>query len=378
MGDRLAQGEAPEDIINSYLKIPSKPAKSAPSPPESPPKPLSKPHEIDFKIPNESEQKLAEYMKQYQVSAEIANTTVRQKDKEFKKKGKEDLVKAYEEQGKYTGNITGGEKGDSKIKHEVEKMTPITDLEFLQNPGLVFNPTDFQASLLDLTPEERQHLRYELKRDDENAAKAKKIREKIEQKREIRDKYKEFKLNLHKDDLTDQAPDAVKIHTEQNAQKVLNSILNSPKMSIKMGVLKDNFISVLRVQSNSALSLFMVFFNVINPEIERNPSEIDSKSALRESIRRKLVHSRGFIASLLVREMGLKYAPELRFVPYVVGGPAKQVVDKEVLKGIEGNSQLMWDVAEMEDGKWVTPRMPGKYTVRKVKERLEKGKKKAE
>jgi ribosome-binding factor A len=250
----------------------------------------------------------------------------------------------------------------------VDKGKPPTDLEILQNPELAVDPTEFQTVILDLAESEKTHMRYEMLREEKLERKYKKIREKIQEKREIRDKYKEFKLDLHKEDAIDRPPDAVQMSTQSNAQTILSEILNSPKMGIQVGILQGCFISVLRVQSNAAMSVLTVFYTVIKPEIERKPGFSEEKKQLRESVRRKLIHSKGFIASQLVRQMGLKFAPELRFIPYVVGAPAKQVVDPEVLKEVEGNSELIWQLAEMEDQKLMTPRMPGKYVGKRVRD----------
>jgi len=374
VGDRLATGESAEEIVDSFVKREQKSSEKGKIPrgfqassPE-PEKPVAKPEEIKFQIPAEAEQKLAQYMKQYQVSAHIQDTAAKKKDRDFKNKGKEDLIKAFEAQGKHTGPLTGGEKGDSRIKHEVDKGKPPTDLEVLQNPAFAANPTAFQSVILELSKPERTHLRYELIREAKDEAKSKKIREKIEEKRGIRDKYREFKLDLHPEDAIDKPPDAVRLSTQTNAEAVLGEILNSPKMGVRMGIMQGCFVSVLRVQSNSAMSVFTVFFTVIKPEIEQKPGLTEEKKQLRESVRRKLIHSKGFISSELVHRMGLKFAPELRFIPYVLGAPAKQVVEPTVLEEIEGNSELIWQLAEMEDQKLMTPRLPGKYVARRYKE----------
>lgn len=374
VGDRLATGESAEEIVDSFVKREQKSSEKTdiprgfqPSSPK-PEKPVAKPEEIEFPVPAEAEQKLAQYMKQYQVSAHIQDTAAKKKDRDFKNKGKEDLIKAFQAQGKDTTQITGGEKGDSRIKHEVDKGKPPTDLEVLQNPELALNPTAYQSVILDLSKPERTHLRYELLREAKQEAKSKKIREKIEEKRGIRDKYREFKLDLHPEDAKERPPDAVKLSTQTNAHTVLGEILNSPKMGIQVGILQGCFISVLRVQSNASMSVLTVFFTVVKPEIEHKPGFTEEKNQLRESIRRKLIHSKGYIASELVHRMGLKFAPELRFIPYVIGAPAKQVVEPAVLQEIEGDSELIWQLAEMEDQKLMTPRLPGKYVTRRYRD----------
>lgn len=375
IGDRLAKGESPEEIVDSFVQRETKSMKNTQIPKgfkanstEKKEKPVEKPEEIQFPISSEAEQKLAQYMKQYQVSAHIQDTAAKTRDSDFKSKGKADLIKAYEAQGKHTGPITGGEKGDRSIKHEVDKGKPPTDLEILQNPHLAVNPTEFQIAMLDLADTEKTHLRYEMLREEKIERKYQKIREKIQEKREIRDKYKEFKLDLHKEDAMDRLPDAMQMSTQSNAQAILSEILNSQKMGIQAGILQGCFISVLRVQSNAAMSVLTVFYTVLKPEIEQKPGFSEEKKQLRESVRRKLIHSKGFIASQLVHQMGLKFAPELRFIPYVVGAPAKQVVDPDVLKEVEGNSELIWQLAEMEDQKLMTPRTPGKYVVKRVRD----------
>ena len=74
-----------------------------------------------------------------------------------------------------------------------------------------------------------------------------------------------------------------------------------------------------------SMSAITVFFDVAFPDLLVSPNFEEEKERL-EKIRRKLIHSAPYLRGKLTQVAGLKYAPELRFIPYKLGGSSSQVL----------------------------------------------------
>ena len=84
----------------------------------------------------------------------------------------------------------------------------------------------------------------------------------------------------------------------------------------------EGLLNVTKVFLSPSLSVVTVLFDVtfLNQKIS-----IDDQRSKIEAVRRKIIHSIPYLRGRLTQEAGLKYAPELRFFPYRLGGSTTQI-----------------------------------------------------
>jgi hypothetical protein len=144
-------------------------------------------------------------------------------------------------------------------------------------------------------------------------------REKIEEKRKIRAAYKSFKIDIHPDDREDMETEVIDGFLNEAKRRctvALNDLIQKDSQRWTEGVLKRHRVIVHSVDMNPSMSLCYAFFEVYG---ENMTEPVDPE--IQEAIRRRLIHSVPFFRGKLVQNAKLKYAPDLRFVPYKFGMP---------------------------------------------------------
>ena len=74
-----------------------------------------------------------------------------------------------------------------------------------------------------------------------------------------------------------------------------------------------------------SLSVLTVFFDVYYHDLALTSNYAEEKERL-EQVKRKLIHSEPYIKGKLTKTAGLRYAPDIKFVPYKFGGSPLQAI----------------------------------------------------
>lgn len=122
-------------------------------------------------------------------------------------------------------------------------------------------------------------------------------------------------------------------------------------------VLQGGIIVIHDIKVSKSLSVITVFFEVTFLDLIKEP-DFNREKVRIEEVKKKLVHAEPFLRGKLTQLAGLKYAPELRFIPYKLGGSQKQAI-----VGIEDNSQVLSRMADKEPeemGDILDPKAPSK------------------
>jgi ribosome-binding factor A len=119
------------------------------------------------------------------------------------------------------------------------------------------------------------------------------------------------------------------IRSSNYISKCLESILNDRQQSeiylvISANILQDGYININKVVCSPTMSVVTVLFDVLFLNQLADSFEKDKQKL--EEVRRKLVHAAPYFRGKLTQEAGLKYAPELRFIPFKLGGSPLQVI----------------------------------------------------
>ncbi|CAG9327535.1 unnamed protein product [Blepharisma stoltei] len=220
----------------------------------------------------------------------------------------------------------------------------------------------------DLDPGLKKHFAQKSLNDKKMLVKHLQQLDKIQLKRQIRDLYKKFKIETRDEN----EPKKVDIYIEsaqRNVKRWLEKILNTDKRVFTGEVFQNGFIEVFKVNLSPSMSVCTIFFDMFFPSISNRVDDPKRKEAI-ETVRRKLIHSSPYLRSKLTNCVGLKYAPELRWIPWTIGADQSQILngvpDEETI-----NRNLL--TAKGEELKLITePKLPGRNAVKNAKKRMKK------
>mgnify|MGYP000400181872 FL=1 len=178
---------------------------------------------------------------------------------------------------------------------------------------------NFQNMISELSEGDKKHFYQKIQKENAQIRKARKELEKVQQKRTIRDAYKEFSIKTEK-------PKTVDVYLEtakKNIHRGLSDLMNKNKQVLREEILEGGYIQIHKVEVNRSMSLVHAFFEGFFPDliVQNDEEEINRRN---EMIKRKLTHSIPYFRGKLVQEVGLKYAPELRFIYYRLGDTSEQ------------------------------------------------------
>ena len=124
------------------------------------------------------------------------------------------------------------------------------------------------------------------------------------------------------------------------------------------------------------MSVVTVFFDIVFPDLLEKPDYEVEKERI-EMIRRRLVHAMPYLRSRLTQEAGLKYAPELRFFPYRLGGTSSQIFVRLMQTGVEDHEEIIKNFVGKDDEEleaMENPTLPSRSTKKLFKKKMNRPK----
>jgi hypothetical protein len=241
------------------------------------------------------------------------------------------------------------------ILHDAKKLSKITtvnNISIKNNRNEIFKRRALElAKLWQMPSPETKHWYYKLRREQKEIIKVINMRKKLEQKRKLKKIQKQWKIDnkenldvnyadfLNKDSSDKQdLNENVKIpkhfknineflffgedleflkhykRTCKNIENALNEFFLKNKQSIMTGIARNADIHISEVKMNKACTVIYAWWDLpyISDQIlNSNPDETD---AINKSVQFKLNQAMPYIKSVLTRKIGLKYAPDIRFV----------------------------------------------------------------
>ena len=241
------------------------------------------------------------------------------------------------------------------ILHDAKKLSKITtvnNISIKNNRNEIFKRRALDlAKLWQMPSPETKHWYYKLRREQKEIIKVINMRKKLEQKRKLKKIQKQWTIDnkenldvnyadfLNKDNSDKQdLNENVKIpkhfkninefvffgedleflkhykRTCKNIENALNEFFVKNKQSIMTGISRNADISISEVKMNKACTVIYAWWDLpfISDQIlNSNPEET---AAINKSVQFKLNQAMPYIKSVLTRKIGLKYAPDIRFV----------------------------------------------------------------
>ncbi|CAI2381359.1 unnamed protein product [Moneuplotes crassus] len=220
--------------------------------------------------------------------------------------------------------------------------------------GKVYSQLDYMTKEFNLTPAERKQWFYRIRREEKELDRQQKIQAKINAKKKIKKLVKKLKipqmkqLDMIEDYYERQGEEKKEIpshfesykelefynddidfmmhhkRTKKNMISVLEDyIVNSNKQSVQFGIKEGYILTLSEVRLNKACSLLHVWWkvNIIDTPLQPKTYGIQNTKLftgqLKEDkiakIQEKLTKASGYFRAKICQELGLRYAPELRF-----------------------------------------------------------------
>ena len=243
------------------------------------------------------------------------------------------------------------------VLHDAKKLSKITTInnislknqrnEIFKRRALVL------AKLWQMPAPETKHWYYKLKREEKEIIKVVNMRKKLEQRRKLKQLKKQWTIDnkeildlnyadfLNKDNSQadkKEMSENIKIpkhfnnineflffgedhefmrhykRTCRNIEHVLNEFFRKNKQSIMTGIGRNVDISITEVKMNKACTVIYAWWDLpyVTGEIMKTKNE--ENEAIFKSVEFKINQASPYIVSHITRKIGLKYAPDIKFV----------------------------------------------------------------
>jgi hypothetical protein len=296
--------------------------------------------QLELKKPAESHEDKVSKMKMQVATLQ----TAKKDDKVFKELAKKDYEMSEKELGRY---VPEAKPGDSRLKHIKDKGE--TSIYHRIREETVRLAKQFNLDMKEAKDIMKQFV-FAMKKTDEDNRRMKKINERKEKQKKIneilsemndlefndeqefRDTHKNIKPKPKKDPLAygglpvniseiekeeeDIKYDKQEINYERHIQRThrnlehfMEVLFSSSRQSIKQGLQQGHEINVEEVICNNALTVVNVIWTLHGPE----GNLIEEGNPLVDKVGRNLKKFAKYARGKLCRDLGFKYAPEMRF-----------------------------------------------------------------